>query len=601
MGKLAIGAGVAAAGVGIAVATKQYIEFDDATTAATAKFKDLDVTSNTYAESLRKVGQVARDVAAVTEYNAVDTAGALDKMAMAGLTSEQSMKLLMGTTNLATAAGMDLTTAVDIATDSLGAFGLIYSDITDDQLAKNLDRVADVMAKTTNMFNTDMPMMFEAIKKGAPAFTAAGQSMEDFSAMVGVLASSGIKGSEAGTQLRNVIQSLAAPAGPAEEAMKRLGVSVVDANGDFINIIDIIGQFENAFGGTDVAKEFREQVAGLKEIEGVNMEEQIEKLFDANIGRMGSVEKMAELTQIFGKRTVTSMLLLLAEGTAGLKDYSRQLENAGGAAANIAEAMRGSIKNKIEVLKSALTEFGFKILQPFIEKGVGLIEKLTEAVSQFDPQPIIDGFTTLASIIGSVIGTIWNFRHVILGVALAWGIYEGAQLAAAAAAKIFDMITNASPLKLIITAIGVLIGLLVLAYQKCEPFRNAVNGVFEKIKEFGAHLMNVFAPVMETIRGVIDKVKNVFVEIFGTVGRFIELFFDLFYAAGTVSGGFSFLDGILKVFSTTVNIAWTLIGGLVDIFGALFQGINDVFDAFKNGGFLAGIKQIGASLLSYIL
>jgi TP901 family phage tail tape measure protein len=586
MGKLAIGAGVAAVGVGIAIATKQYIEFDDAITAATAKFKDLDVTSDTYAESLRRAGQAARDVAAVTEYNAVDTAGALDKMAMAGLSSEQAMSLLMGTTNLATAAGMDLTTAVDIATDSLGAFGLMTDDAA--QLSTNLDRVSDVMARTTNMFNTDMPGMFEAIKKGGPAFTSAGQSMEDFSALIGAMASSGVKGSEAGTQLRNMMLSLANPSDKAATALENMGITVKDQSGNFLNVIDIIGQFERATAS------------------------------------MGTAEKAAALATIFGSRTVTGMNILLQEGSERLRGYRTELVNAGGAAANIAEAMRGSIKNKIEVLKSALTELGFKFVESFQEKGVGLIEKLTEAISQFDPQPIIDGFTTVASIIGSVIGTLWNMRDIILGVAIAWGIYKAAMLAAVligpiigmikavqalmaaqhgmnAATALFNVLLNMNPIGLIITAIGVLIGLFILAYNKIEPFRNAVNGIFEKIKEFAAHLMNVFAPVMETIRGVIDKVKNVFSEIFGTVGRVIGLFFDLFNITGTASGGFSFLDGILKVFSTTVNIVWTLIGGLVDIFGALFQGVNDVFDAFKNGGFLAGIKQIGASLLSYIL
>ena len=97
-------AGVALVGVGIGVATKQFIDYDAAVTGATAKFKDLNVTSADYKDNLKAVGKVARDVAAVTEFNAVDTAGALDKMAMAGLTSKQSMALLAGTTNLATAA-----------------------------------------------------------------------------------------------------------------------------------------------------------------------------------------------------------------------------------------------------------------------------------------------------------------------------------------------------------------------------------------------------------------------------------------------------------------------------------------------------------------
>jgi TP901 family phage tail tape measure protein len=292
IGGYAIGAGIAAAGAGIAIATKQFIEFDAAATAATAKFKDLDVTSETYADSLKKVGQTARDVAAITEFNAVDTAGALDKMAMAGLTSEQSMKLLKGTTDLATAAGMDLTTAVDIATDSLGAFGLMTEDAS--QLQTNLNRVSDVMAKTTNMFNTDMPLMFESIKKGGPDFTSAGQSMESFSALIGVMASSGVKGSEAGTQLRNMMLSLANPSDAADKALKRLGVTVKDQNGNFLDIIDIIAQFE----------------AGTK--------------------NMGSAEKAAALATIFGTWTVTGMNIVLHEGADKLRAYRTDLENAGG-------------------------------------------------------------------------------------------------------------------------------------------------------------------------------------------------------------------------------------------------------------------------------
>ena len=77
-------AGVALVGIGVGVATKQFIDYDAAVTGATAKFKDLDITSADYKDNLKAVGKVARDVAAVTEFNAVDTAGALDKMAMAG-------------------------------------------------------------------------------------------------------------------------------------------------------------------------------------------------------------------------------------------------------------------------------------------------------------------------------------------------------------------------------------------------------------------------------------------------------------------------------------------------------------------------------------
>ena len=367
-------AGIALVGVGIGVATKQFIDYDAAVTGATAKFKDLDITSVDYKDNLKAVGKVARDVAAITEFNAVDTAGALDKMAMAGLTSKQSMALLAGTTNLATAAGADLTTAVDIATDALGAFGLMTED--EKALEGNLNRLSDVMAKTTNMFNTDISGFFESAKMGAATFTSTGQSLEDFSAMVGVMASSGIKGSESGTQLRNMMLSLASPSKTAAMALDRMGIKTTDAQGNFLNLIDILAQFEKGMKG------------------------------------MGDAEKAAALTDIFGKRTVTGVTLLLAEGTEGLKRYSKELQNAGGTAANVAAAMRGSLANRIEVLKSALTELGFKFVDAFAAKGGKAIENLTATITNFDPASIIDFLTAAFTVISKIVGENADYNYI---------------------------------------------------------------------------------------------------------------------------------------------------------------------------------------------
>jgi hypothetical protein len=101
-------AAVAAFGASVVVATREFVRFDQAITQAGAKFTDLDVTSADYAERLEEIGRTAREVASVTEFMATDTAGALDKMAMAGMSSELSMSLLRGTTDLATAAELIL-------------------------------------------------------------------------------------------------------------------------------------------------------------------------------------------------------------------------------------------------------------------------------------------------------------------------------------------------------------------------------------------------------------------------------------------------------------------------------------------------------------
>ena len=266
--------------------------------------------------------------------------------------------------------------------------------------------------------------------------------------------------------------------------------------------------------------------------------------------------------------------------------------------------------------------------EPLARKVESVVDRIFGAID-FDTlangiTTIFNKISTLFSIVVRVGGVIWNLRGLIIGVAAAWGIYKVAMLSAVvigpiigmvravqalmaaqkgmnAVQALFNILLKANPIGLIITGIGLLIGLIILAYQRIEPFRNIVNSLFERLRALGAHIARALTPVFNTIRGVIARVGGVFSEIIGTVGRVISIFFSLFQATGNATGGFALLDIALNIFSTKAQIAWTIIGGLVDIFGKLFSGINDVIDAFSNGGFLAGIKQIGASLLRFIL
>ena len=517
-------AGIALVGVGIGVATKQFIDYDAAVTGATAKFKDLDITSADYKDNLKAVGKVARDVAAVTEFNAVDTAGALDKMAMAGLTSKQSMALLAGTTNLATAAGADLTTAVDIATDALGAFGLMTED--EKALEGNLNRLSDVIAKTTNMFNTDISGFFESAKMGAATFTSTGQSLEDFSAMVGVMASSGIKGSESGTQLRNMMLSLASPSKTAAMALDRMGVKTTDAQGNFLNIIDILGQFEKGMKG------------------------------------MGDAEKAAALTDIFGKRTVTGVTLLLAEGTEGLKKYSKELQNAGGTAANVAAAMRGSLANRIEVLKSALTELGFKFVDAFAAKGGKAIENITEAITNFNPTPIIDFFIAAFTVISKIVGVLWKMRIIIISLVIAWGGYKVAMIAAVAISNILGMVQA------------------VQALMSAQQGMNAVQAIFNVL--LTANPVGVIIVAIAALIAIIILCVKHWDDITAAMARC----WDWINKKAVL--------GIITVFTGPF-------GFIISIVREFLNEWDRITQAFTNGGIIAGLKQIGATILSALL
>jgi hypothetical protein len=159
---------------------------------------------------------------------------------------------------------------------------------------------------------------------------------------------------------------------------------------------------------------------------------------------------------------------------------------------------------------------------------VGLIERLTEAVSNFDPKPIIDAMTTTASVIMTVIGIIWKFRSFILGIAIAWGIYKAAMLAAVIIGPIIGMvkavqalmaaqkgmnvvqaISNvlmaANPIGLIITAIGILIGLIILAVTHWNEIVAVLKYAWEWMKYVGLIIWDGLVSAFSALTGFIAE------------------------------------------------------------------------------------------------
>ncbi|NCB47772.1 phage tail tape measure protein, partial [bacterium] len=296
--------------IGLGLVTRQYFAFDQSITSASAKFTDLNRNTVDGQQKLEALRQIARKLGAETEFSADQAAQGLDFLAMAGFKTEQAISLLPGVVNLATVANVDLARATDIASDALGAFGLNTSDST--QLAINFTRINDVMAATMTRSNTSMEDLFESIKKGGASFVTAGQSVESFNALAGIMANSGLKGEESGTQLRNIMLRLADPTAEAAAQLKKLGVVTQDQNGNFLDIVDIIASLETGLNG------------------------------------MGTAQRSAALAQIFGARSVTGMNILLKEGSSNIRNFRTGLEGSAGASERMADVMRSSLMNQLK-------------------------------------------------------------------------------------------------------------------------------------------------------------------------------------------------------------------------------------------------------------
>jgi len=348
--KKAFGAGIAIAGIaGFTLvaqdAIKTGLEFEQTVVNAAAKFPGAIRPGTKEFEALEAA---ARDVGATTEFTAAEAASGLNFLAMAGMNAEQSVAALPKVVDLATAAQTDLATATDIATDTLGAMGLATKDAS--QLSMNLARVNDVLAKTVTTSNTDMIQLFETIKQGGPVATSAGASIEQFSALAGVLANAGIKGGDAGTTLKNVFLRLAAATPQAAKQLKKLGVRTQDSSGNMRDIIDILDDL------------------------------------DKSTRRLGSAEKAAALNQIFGKIPIAGVNILLKEGADSMREYQKQLENASGSAFDMASLMRSTTLGAFKTMKSATEGLSitlYKQLQPSILSSVQAITKIIRSINSF--------------------------------------------------------------------------------------------------------------------------------------------------------------------------------------------------------------------------
>lgn len=522
MAGVAAAAGVALAGKTVVDSVKTYVEFEDAVTKAGSKFKDLDVTSADYQQNLESLQTAAREVGAATMFSATDSAGALEKMAQAGIDSKTSMSILMGTTNLAVAAGTDLTTAVDIATDAMGMFNksLTNRGITD--AADQLNLISDVMAKTGVLANTDLQGLFEGMTYAGPSLSAAGQSIETISASLGMLANVGIKGSAAGTALNAVFTQLSAP--DKVKKLEELGVKVKDAQGNFLSFTSILGDLEK------VTK------------------------------TMGSAEKSSLLNSIFLVQGGKAVNALLDQGTNSLKEYIKELENSGGTAEAIAGAQMKSFNGMIEQLKSAWQDKQLSLGKAFEVGGAkDALANLITYVQNFDVAPIAAALTQIMQAIPGIVEgfvgfvqTLWNLREIIISAAIAWGIYKAVMIAV-------NLVMMANPANLILVGIMALITGIVMLIRNWDSVCEAMAKVWEWMK-------NIASIIWEGLLVAFDKVKSFFLEFRPLISALLGPF-----------------------------------GMLVNMIVEIVQNFDNIKKAFSEGGFIAGIKTIGGTIISAVL
>lgn len=484
----------------------------------TSTMSEVSAISGATGEDFEKLEACAREYGATTVFSASNAAEALKYMSLAGWDADQSTSALGGVLNLAAASGMELGAASDMVTDYLSAFAMEAGDAA---------YFADLLSYAQSHSNTTAEALGEAYKNCAANLNAAGQDVETVTSLLEGMANQGYKGSEAGTAMAAIMRDITN--GMKDGAIKigETSVAVMDAQGNFRDLTDILTEVEAATNG------------------------------------MGDAERAVALSSTFTADSTKGLNLILNEGMDNIAGYEEELRGASGSAEEMANIMNDNLSGDVAAMNSAFEELGLKIYDA--------LESKLRAGVQFITNGVIPALEWLGGHIPEVTIAVSGLGAVIA--AMNWGtisskiaMVKGALIKLAAA--LGGVSLPAIAIIAVITAVALAFTNL---WKNNEEFRNKITAIWDGIKakfdEFGQGIvdrLNALGFEFEDITEVMKAVWDGFCEVLAPI-----------------------FEGVFQQISNILNEALDILTGLFDIFAGIFtgdwdmvwQGVQEVFGA----------------------
>lgn len=484
----------------------------------TSTMSEVSAISGATGEDFEKLEACAREYGATTVFSASNAAEALKYMSLAGWDADQSTSALGGVLNLAAASGMELGAASDMVTDYLSAFAMEAGDAA---------YFADLLSYAQSHSNTTAEALGEAYKNCAANLNAAGQDVETVTSLLEGMANQGYKGSEAGTAMAAIMRDITN--GMKDGAIKigETSVAVMDAQGNFRDLTDILTEVEAATNG------------------------------------MGDAERAVALSSTFTADSTKGLNLILNEGMDNIAGYEEELRGASGSAEEMANIMNDNLSGDVAAMNSAFEELGLKIYDA--------LESKLRAGVQFITNGVIPAIEWLGGHIPEVTIAVSGLGAVIT--AMNWGtISSKIAMAKGALVKLAAALGGVSlPAIAIIAVITAVALAFTNLWKNNEEFRDKITAIWDGIKakfdEFGQGIvdrLNALGFEFEDITEVMKAVWDGFCEVLAPI-----------------------FEGVFQQISNILNEALDILTGLFDIFAGIFtgdwdmvwQGVQEVFGA----------------------
>lgn len=321
-----IAAGIAAALKKIADA---YMECVKIAGDFEAGMSNVEALSGATAAEMEQLSGVAKELGATTKFTAQEAADAMGYMAMAGWDAIDMMNGMDGVMQLAAASGEDLAMVSDIVTDNLTAFGLTAADTA---------HFSDVLAAAATNSNTNVSIMGETFKQSASIAGALGYSIEDVAVAVGLMANSGVKGSIAGTALKNTFNGLLEGATLTGAAFGEYEYSAIKADGTMKSFSSTINELRVYFD------------------------------------QMTEAERVNNAMTIAGARGYNGLLAILNAADEDYASLTDSINNCSGAAQRMASIKLDNMNGQLTLMNSAWEALRTTVGEQFIPEMRGLYE-----------------------------------------------------------------------------------------------------------------------------------------------------------------------------------------------------------------------------------
>ena len=285
--------------------------------------------------------------------SAADAAIAMTELGKAGFDVSQSMDGVRGVLELSTAATIGAADAAKLTTAALQAFGLQASES---------GRVSDLLAASATATSAEIVDVGMALQQSAASAAALKIPVDDLVTSISLMATAGIKGSDAGTSLKTFMNALTPSTKAAAAAMQELGIHAFDSAGRFVGLETVISQAAPA------------------------------------LARMTDQQRANAIETAFGSDAQRAANIVLGAGVEKFKEMD-VVVNKAGAAQEMAAAKSKGLSGAMEAFISTLETVAIKIFKdvgPGLESMVRKFGDIVGSLSSLNPEVVKAGAAFLA-------------------------------------------------------------------------------------------------------------------------------------------------------------------------------------------------------------